>query len=199
MDGRHRRDGVLRDQGSFVNGYSPAGRPRPAVLRRTRRAVLAGVRRQGQVGDHGQRRVAASVRTVAPQGCQQGGVVGSPPDGGAPGRRAGRSPAWNAGVSRADLRVAAVRAGPIGEGYGAARVDAQRGPAAALLLTTAGRHPAPPPADAPTKVPQILAPQGPRANPLFDFVAPKVAGLPFSGAFRAMYFPGIKFFVQRSG
>ncbi len=35
-----------------------------------------------------------------------------------------------------------------------------------------------------------------RANPVFDFVAPKVAGLPFSGAFGAMYFPGIKSLVQ---
>ena len=31
---------------------------------------------------------------------------------------------------------------------------------------------------------------------MFDFVAPKVAGLPFSGAFGAMYFPGIRSFVQ---
>ena len=43
---------------------------------------------------------------------------------------------------------------------------------------------------------QILAPQSARANPLFNFVAPKVAGMPFSGAFGAMYFPGIKSFVQ---
>jgi len=63
-------------------------------------------------------------------------------------------------------------------------------------LNTDGLHLGRPPADAPTKVAQILAPQGTRANPLFDFVAPKVAGLPFSGAFGAMYFPGIKSFVQ---
>jgi CubicO group peptidase (beta-lactamase class C family) len=31
---------------------------------------------------------------------------------------------------------------------------------------------------------------------LFNFVAPKVAGLPFSGALGSMYFPGIKSFVQ---
>ena len=43
---------------------------------------------------------------------------------------------------------------------------------------------------------QILAPQSTRANPVFNFLAPKVAGLPFSGAFGSMYFPGIKSFVQ---
>ncbi len=31
---------------------------------------------------------------------------------------------------------------------------------------------------------------------MFDFVAPRVAGLPLSGAFGAMFFPGIKSFVQ---
>jgi hypothetical protein len=31
---------------------------------------------------------------------------------------------------------------------------------------------------------------------LFNFIAPKVAGLPFPGAFGSMYFPGIKSFVQ---
>jgi CubicO group peptidase (beta-lactamase class C family) len=63
-------------------------------------------------------------------------------------------------------------------------------------LDTDGLHLGRPPADAPTKVAQILAPQSTRSNPLFDFVAPKLAGLPFSGAFGAMYFPGIKSFVQ---
>ncbi len=63
-------------------------------------------------------------------------------------------------------------------------------------LNTDGLHLGRPPADSPTKVAQILAPQSGRANPLFNFVAPKVAGMPFSGAFGAMYFPGIKSFVQ---
>ena len=63
-------------------------------------------------------------------------------------------------------------------------------------LNTDGLHLGRPPADAPTKVAQILAPQSTRPNPLFNFVAPKVAGLPFSGAFGSMYFPGIKSFVQ---
>ena len=63
-------------------------------------------------------------------------------------------------------------------------------------LKTDGLHLGRPPADAPTKVAQILAPQSTRANPVFNFVAPKVAGLPLSGAFGAMFFPGIKSFVQ---
>ncbi|MCV7303424.1 beta-lactamase family protein [Mycobacterium barrassiae] len=63
-------------------------------------------------------------------------------------------------------------------------------------LNTDGLHLGRPPAGSPTKVAQILAPQGTRANPVFDFVAPKVAGLPISGALGAMYFPGIKSLVQ---
>jgi CubicO group peptidase (beta-lactamase class C family) len=66
----------------------------------------------------------------------------------------------------------------------------------AAPLNTDGLHLGRPPADAPTKVAEILAPQSSRPNPLFNFVAPRVAGLPFSGAFGAMYFPGIKSFVQ---
>jgi CubicO group peptidase (beta-lactamase class C family) len=63
-------------------------------------------------------------------------------------------------------------------------------------LNTDGLHLGRPPADAPTKVAQILAPQSTRANPVFNLVAPRVAGLPLSGAFGAMFFPGIKSFVQ---
>ncbi len=63
-------------------------------------------------------------------------------------------------------------------------------------LNTDGLHLGRPPAGSPTKVAQILAPQSARANPVFDFVAPKVAGLPLSGALGAMYFPGIKSLVQ---
>jgi CubicO group peptidase (beta-lactamase class C family) len=63
-------------------------------------------------------------------------------------------------------------------------------------LNTDGLHLGRPPAGAPTKVAQILAPQSSRPNPVFNFVAPRVAGLPFSGALGAMYFPGIKSFVQ---
>lgn len=60
----------------------------------------------------------------------------------------------------------------------------------ARLLNTDGVHLGRPPADAPTQVAQILAPQSNLTNPIFNFVAPKVAGLPLSGAFGAMYFPG---------
>ncbi|WP_413467163.1 serine hydrolase domain-containing protein [Mycolicibacterium sp. 120270] len=63
-------------------------------------------------------------------------------------------------------------------------------------LNTDGIHLGRPPADSPTKVAQILIPQHARPNPVFDFVAPRIAGLPFSGAFGAMYFPGIRSFVQ---
>jgi CubicO group peptidase (beta-lactamase class C family) len=63
-------------------------------------------------------------------------------------------------------------------------------------LNTDGLHLGRPPAGSPTKVAQILAPQGTRANPVFDFVAPRVAGLPLSGAIGAMFFPGIKSLVQ---
>jgi CubicO group peptidase (beta-lactamase class C family) len=63
-------------------------------------------------------------------------------------------------------------------------------------LNTDGLYLGRPPAGSPTTVAQILAPQSTRANPVFDFIAPKVAGLPFSGAFGSMYFPGIRSFVQ---
>jgi CubicO group peptidase (beta-lactamase class C family) len=63
-------------------------------------------------------------------------------------------------------------------------------------LNTDGLHLGRPPAGAPTTVAQILAPQSSRGNPVFNFVAPKVAGLPLSGAFGSMFFPGIKSFVQ---
>lgn len=63
-------------------------------------------------------------------------------------------------------------------------------------LNTDGLHLGRPPAGSPTKVAQILIPQKMRTNPVFDFVAPRVAGLPFSGALGAMYFPGIRSFVQ---
>ena len=63
-------------------------------------------------------------------------------------------------------------------------------------LDTDGLYLGRPAPGAPTTVAQILAPQSTRPNPLFDFIAPKVAGLPFSGAFGSMYFPGIKSFVQ---
>jgi CubicO group peptidase (beta-lactamase class C family) len=63
-------------------------------------------------------------------------------------------------------------------------------------LNTDGLHLGRPPADAPTRVAQILTPQSSRANPLFNFLAPKYAALWFSGGFGSMYFPGAKSLVQ---
>ena len=63
-------------------------------------------------------------------------------------------------------------------------------------LNTDGIHLGRPPADSPTKVAQILAPQSTRATPVLDFFAPRVAGLAFSGAIGSMYFPGVKSLVQ---
>jgi CubicO group peptidase (beta-lactamase class C family) len=58
-------------------------------------------------------------------------------------------------------------------------------------LNTDGLHLGRPPEGAPTKVAQILIPQGKLRAPVFNFIAPKLAGLPFSGALGAMYFPGV--------
>ncbi|TFV60679.1 class A beta-lactamase-related serine hydrolase [Mycobacterium sp. PS03-16] len=63
-------------------------------------------------------------------------------------------------------------------------------------LDTDGLHLGRPPAAAPTRAAQILAPQGTLANPVFNFIAPKVAALHFSGMFGSMYFPGMKAVVQ---
>lgn len=63
-------------------------------------------------------------------------------------------------------------------------------------LNTDGLHLGRPPAHAPTRTAQIIAPQSSRANPLFNFVAPKIAAFPLSAGFGAMYFPGMKAFVQ---
>lgn len=58
-------------------------------------------------------------------------------------------------------------------------------------LDTDGLHLGRPPEGAPTTPAQILIPQGRLRAPVFNFVAPRVAGLPFSGALGAMYFPGV--------
>ncbi len=58
-------------------------------------------------------------------------------------------------------------------------------------LDTDGVHLGRPPEGAPTRVAQILMPQGRLRAPVFNFLAPRVAGLPFSGALGAMYFPGV--------
>jgi len=63
-------------------------------------------------------------------------------------------------------------------------------------LGTDGLHLGRPPAHSPTTAARILGPQGKLANPVFNFVAPKVAALQFSGMFGSMYFPGMKAVVQ---
>jgi len=63
-------------------------------------------------------------------------------------------------------------------------------------LNTDGLHLGRPPADSPTRAAQILTPQGTLSNPLFNFVAPRIAALQYSGAFGSMYFPGMKAVVQ---
>ncbi|MGX9791446.1 esterase/beta-lactamase LipL [Mycobacterium sp. MMS18-G62] len=63
-------------------------------------------------------------------------------------------------------------------------------------LNTDGLHLGRPPAHSPTRAAQILAPQGSLSNPVFNFVAPRVAALQFSGVFGSMYFPGMKAVVQ---
>lgn len=63
-------------------------------------------------------------------------------------------------------------------------------------LNTDGLHLGRPPASAPTHPAQILGPRGTFANPVFNFVAPKVAALQLSGVFGSTYFPGMKAVVQ---
>jgi CubicO group peptidase (beta-lactamase class C family) len=63
-------------------------------------------------------------------------------------------------------------------------------------LNTDGIHLGRPPGGSPTKVAQILVPQFTRSTPMFDYFAPRVAGLTFSGAIGSMYFPGVKSLVQ---
>ena len=63
-------------------------------------------------------------------------------------------------------------------------------------LNTDGLHLGRPPADSPTRAAQILVPQGTLSNPVFNFVAPRVAALQYSGVFGSMYFPGMKSVVQ---
>jgi CubicO group peptidase (beta-lactamase class C family) len=63
-------------------------------------------------------------------------------------------------------------------------------------LNTDGLHLGRPPVDAPTRAAQILAPQGTLANPIFNFVAPRIAALRYSGGFGSLYFPGMKSVVQ---
>jgi CubicO group peptidase (beta-lactamase class C family) len=63
-------------------------------------------------------------------------------------------------------------------------------------LNTDGLHLGRPPEDAPTKVAEILIPQAKLRTPVINFIAPRLAGLPFSGALGAMYFPGVVSLIQ---
>lgn len=63
-------------------------------------------------------------------------------------------------------------------------------------LDTDGLHLGRPPAKAPTRAAQIIMPQSAIANPVFNYVAPRVASLQASAGFGAMYFPGMKAVVQ---
>jgi CubicO group peptidase (beta-lactamase class C family) len=58
-------------------------------------------------------------------------------------------------------------------------------------LGTDGLHLGRPPAGSPTVAAQTLFPQNNLPTPIFDFIAPKVAGLSFSGLLGAVYFPGM--------
>jgi CubicO group peptidase (beta-lactamase class C family) len=63
-------------------------------------------------------------------------------------------------------------------------------------LHTDGLHLGRPPVDAPTRAAQIIMPQSAISNPVFNWVAPKIAELEVSAGFGAMYFPGMKAVVQ---
>jgi CubicO group peptidase (beta-lactamase class C family) len=63
-------------------------------------------------------------------------------------------------------------------------------------LHTDGLHLGRPPAEAPTRPAQIITPQTTAANPVFNVLAPKLAALPRSAGFGAMYFPGMRAVVQ---
>ena len=66
----------------------------------------------------------------------------------------------------------------------------------AAPLNTDGLHLGRPPVHAPTQPARIIGPQSQLQNPLFNLVAPHLAALPISAGFGAMYFPGVKAFVQ---
>jgi CubicO group peptidase (beta-lactamase class C family) len=63
-------------------------------------------------------------------------------------------------------------------------------------LDTDGLHLGRPPAAAPTQPAQIIAPQLNIPNPFFNLAAPKLAALPLSAIFGAMYFTGMKSVIQ---
>ena len=66
----------------------------------------------------------------------------------------------------------------------------------AAPLNTDGFHLGRPPVGAPTQPAQIIGPQTRLQNPIFNLIAPRLAGLPYSGGFGSLYFPGMKSMVQ---
>ena len=83
-------------------------------------------------------------------------------------------PVRQAGVPRADLRLADVGLGRAVTGKGMRDLIREE---LAEPLNTDGLHLGRPPADSPTRAAQILAPQGTFSNPVFNFVAPRIAAL----------------------
>ncbi len=66
----------------------------------------------------------------------------------------------------------------------------------AAPLDIDGLHLGRPPAGAPTTAAQIIMPQRTLANPVFDYLAPRIAAWRLSAGFGAMYFPGVRGVVQ---
>lgn len=64
-------------------------------------------------------------------------------------------------------------------------------------LNTDGVHLGRPPVGAPTHAARFVGSQMSLPNPVFNALAPAIAGLELSAAFGSMYFPGAKKFVQR--
>lgn len=64
-------------------------------------------------------------------------------------------------------------------------------------LNTDGVHLGRPPVGAPTHAARFIGSQISLPNPVFNALAPAIAGLELSAAFGSMYFPGVKQFVQR--
>jgi CubicO group peptidase (beta-lactamase class C family) len=63
-------------------------------------------------------------------------------------------------------------------------------------LGTDGLHLGRPPAGSPTRPAQIIMPQSAIQNPVFNAVAPRIAALPLSAGFGALYFPGARAVAQ---
>ena len=66
----------------------------------------------------------------------------------------------------------------------------------AAPLNTDGLHLGRPPAGMPTRAAQIIMSQSRLPNPVFDYLAPRLAALQLSAGFGAMYFPGVRATVQ---